>query len=145
MLVGKDLVGGERSCWLWRMVSFCPTKNIFFAQKGPLSVRSQHKSQQTICHVAADPISKIVARKASPMLRSNRNSDCTNSVGHLLMFSLNRTSNTNPHFAILSCGGPPPPRNYGCDFFMYSPFGCDFFLYSIFLLILFSFTINLSS
>ena len=61
MLVGKDHVGGEESCWLWKIVSipelwFRHRKNTFFAQNGSPSVRSQQKSQQTICQLAADLI-----------------------------------------------------------------------------------------
>ena len=62
MLVGKDHVSGEGSCWLWKMVNvaelwFLHRKNTLFAQNGSLSVRSQQKSQQTICLLAADLIS----------------------------------------------------------------------------------------
>ena len=67
----EDHVGGETLCW-WRMIMlvekdhvvgegsckndiFAP-KTKTFAQNGPLCVRSQHKSQQTIhvCQVAPD-------------------------------------------------------------------------------------------
>merc|ERR1712216_764768 len=57
----QDHVGGRGSCWLWKIVSLAESlfghrKNTFFAQNGPLLVRSQHKSQQTICQLAADLI-----------------------------------------------------------------------------------------
>ena len=70
MLVGKDHVGGEGSCWWERFMWLLQDgkllqkygsciKKFTFSQNGLLSVRSQHKSQQTICHLAPDPIPPI--------------------------------------------------------------------------------------
>ena len=67
MLEAKDHVGGEGS-WRWERImlpvedSKCfrimisVHETYVFAQNGSLSVRSQHKSQQTICQLAADLI-----------------------------------------------------------------------------------------
>ena len=68
MLVGKDHVGGEGSCWLWKIVSipevwFRHRKNTFFAQNGSPSVRSQQKSQQTICQLAPDLLTNVARSK----------------------------------------------------------------------------------
>ena len=61
MLVENDHVGGKGSCGCCKMVNYCKSRivapeKIIFAQKGLPSVRSQHKSQQTICQLAADLI-----------------------------------------------------------------------------------------
>ena len=67
MLMGEDHVGGEESCWWERImlsvedskfarIMISAQKNVFLAQNGPPSVRSQQKSQQTICQLAADLI-----------------------------------------------------------------------------------------
>ena len=58
MLVEKEHVGGKGSCGCCKMVNYC--KSMIFApeksicsQNGLPCVRSQHKSQQTICLLAA--------------------------------------------------------------------------------------------
>ena len=67
ILMGEDHVGGEESCWWERImlsvedskfsrIMISAQKNMFFAQNGSPSVRSQQKSQQTICQLAADLI-----------------------------------------------------------------------------------------
>ena len=73
MLVGKNHAGGEGSCWWERIMwllqdgkllqksAFC-TKNIA-AQSGLPSVRSQHKSQQTICQLAPDLLTNVPRSK----------------------------------------------------------------------------------
>ena len=58
MLVEKDHVGGKGSCGCCKMVDYCKSiifapKKSTFSQNGLPSVRSQHKSQQTICLLAA--------------------------------------------------------------------------------------------
>ena len=64
MLVGKDHAGGEGSCWweriMWllqdgKLLQKCDlcTKKFTFSQNVLPSVRSQHKSEQTICLRAA--------------------------------------------------------------------------------------------
>ena len=86
MLVREDHAGGEGSCWRGRIMLVVEDSHfrrsmisvyekLFFAQNGSLSVRSQHKSQKTICQVATDPIPKIVLRKTSLMSRSTGNVD----------------------------------------------------------------------
>ena len=67
MLVAKDHVGGEESCWWEKImlvvergkccrIMISVQKNTFLAQNGSPSVRLQRKSQQTICQLAADLI-----------------------------------------------------------------------------------------
>ena len=67
MLVAEDHAGGKGSCWWNRImlvveeskfsrIMISAQKKTFFAQNGSLSVRSQQKSQQTICQLAADLI-----------------------------------------------------------------------------------------
>ena len=72
MLVEKDHVGGKRSCGCCKMVNYC--KNMIFApkkstfsQNGLLCVRSQHKSQQTICLLAAHLFQLKILREKGPM------------------------------------------------------------------------------
>ena len=78
MLVGKNHVAGERSCWwekiMWLLQDgkllqksvFC-IKEYIFAQNGLPSVRSQHKSQQTICLLAAHLFQLEILRERGPM------------------------------------------------------------------------------
>ena len=70
MLVAEDHVGGKDHVASWwerimlsvednkfsRIMVSVHEKDVFFAQNGSLSVRSQQKSQQTICQLAADLI-----------------------------------------------------------------------------------------
>ena len=77
MLVGKDHAGGGGPCWWERImlvlqddeecknVIFAPKKT--FSQNGLLSVSSQHKSQQTICLLAAHLFQLKILREKSPM------------------------------------------------------------------------------
>ena len=78
MLVGKDHAGGEGSCWWERIMLVLQDdeecKNVIFASKkstfsqnGLLSVRSQHKSQQTICLLAAHLFQLKIPREIGPM------------------------------------------------------------------------------
>ena len=91
MLVREDHVGGERSCWRERimlvvkghvvgkgscgcckMVNYCKSvifapEKYTFSQNGLLSVRSQHKSQQTICQLAAHLFQFKIPREKGPM------------------------------------------------------------------------------
>ena len=74
MLVGKDHVGGEGSCW-WGRIMPClqndeECKNIIFAlEKSTFSykdapcVRSQHELQQTICQLAPDLLTTVPRSK----------------------------------------------------------------------------------
>ena len=78
MLVGKNHAGGEGSCWWERIMwllqdgkllqkyDFC-TKKFTFSQNGLPSVRSQHKSQQTICLRAAHLFQLKILREKGPM------------------------------------------------------------------------------
>ena len=78
MLVGKNHVGGEGSYWRERIMwllqdgkllqkyDFC-TKKSTFSQNGLPSVRSQHKSQQTICLRAAHLFQLKILRETGPM------------------------------------------------------------------------------
>ena len=78
MLVGKNHAGGEGSCWWERIMwllqdgkllqkyDFC-TKKCTFAQNGLPSVRSQHKSQQTICLLVAHLFQLKILRETGPM------------------------------------------------------------------------------
>ena len=78
MLVGKNHVGGEGSCWWGRImlvlqddeerrnVVFAPKKTTF-AQNGPPCVRSQHKLQQTICRLAVYLVKLKILRESGPM------------------------------------------------------------------------------
>ena len=77
MLVGKDHVGGERSCWWGRIMLVLQNdeecKNVVFAPKntfslnGPWCVRSQHKLQQTICRLAVYLFQLKILRENGPM------------------------------------------------------------------------------
>ena len=72
MLVEKDHVGGKRSCGCCKMVNYCKTMifaptNYTFSQNGLPSVRSQHKSQQTICQLAAHLFQLKILREKGPM------------------------------------------------------------------------------
>ena len=72
MLVGKDHVGGKGSCGCCKMVNYCKS-NVFapkkstFSQNGLPSVRSQHKSQQTICRLAVYLVKSKIRRETGPM------------------------------------------------------------------------------
>ena len=71
MLVGKDHVGGKGSCGCCTMVNDCKSmifasKNTF-SQNGLPSVHSQHKSQQTICQLAAHLFQLKILREKDPM------------------------------------------------------------------------------
>ena len=78
MLVGKNHVGGEGSCWweniMWLLqdgkslqkYDFRPLKNTF-AQNGLTSARSHQKSQQTICRRAAHLFQLKIPREKGPM------------------------------------------------------------------------------
>ena len=72
MLVGKDHVGGKGSCGCCKMVNYCKSmifapKKSTFSQNGLPSVRSQHKSQQTICRRAAHLFQLKILRESGPM------------------------------------------------------------------------------
>ena len=78
MLVGKNHAGGERSCWWERIMLVLQDdeecKHVIFAlekstfsQNGLPSVRSQHKSQQTICQLAAHLFQLKILRFKGPM------------------------------------------------------------------------------
>ena len=72
MLVEKDHVGGKESCGCCKMVNDCKSmifapKTSTFAQNGLPSVRSQHKSQQTICQLAAHLFQLKIPRENGPM------------------------------------------------------------------------------
>ena len=71
-LLGKVRVGEKGSCGCCKMVNYC--KNMIFApkkstfsQNGLPSVRSQHKSQQTICQLAAHLFQLKILREKGPM------------------------------------------------------------------------------
>ena len=78
MLMREDHAGGEGSCWRQRTMwllqdgkllqkyEFC-TKKHTFSQNGLLSVRSQHKSQQTICQLGAHLFQLKIRRETGPM------------------------------------------------------------------------------
>ena len=71
MLVETDHVGGKGSCCCCKMVNCC--KCMIFApkdkisQNGLPSVRSQHKSQQTICLLAVHLFQLKIPREKNPM------------------------------------------------------------------------------
>ena len=72
MLVEKDHVGGKGSCGCCKMVNYCKTmiwapKKYTFSQNGFPSVRSQRKSQQTICLRAAHLFQLKILRETGPM------------------------------------------------------------------------------
>ena len=72
MLVENDHVGGKGSCGCCKMVNCCKSmifaqKKYTFAQFGLPSVRSQHKSQQTICQLAAHLFQLKIPREKGPM------------------------------------------------------------------------------
>ena len=72
MLVEKDHVGGKGSCGCCNMVNYCKSmifapKKSTFSQNGLPSVRSQHKSQQTICRRAAHLLKLKILRASGPM------------------------------------------------------------------------------
>ena len=72
MLVEKDHVGGKGSCGCCKMVTYCKSmifapKKFTFSQNGLPSVRSQHKSQQTICQLAAHLFQLKFLREKGPM------------------------------------------------------------------------------
>ena len=82
MLVGKDHASGEGSCWWGRIMlalqddEFCKNmisaQKTFFARNGPVRVRLQHKSQQTICQVAPDLKTKVPRSKKTDLCRDNK-------------------------------------------------------------------------
>ena len=71
MLVEKNYVGGKGSCGCCKMVIYCKNmigaKTHIFAQNGLPCVRSQHKSQQTICLLAAHLFQLKILREKGPM------------------------------------------------------------------------------
>ena len=72
MLVEKDHVDGKGSCGCCKMVNYCKSMIfapifLLFSQKGLPSVRSQHKSQQTICLLAAHLFQLTILREKGPM------------------------------------------------------------------------------
>ena len=77
-LVGKNMLVEKRSCW-WEGIMWLlqdgkllqkydfRTNKYTFSQNGLQSVRSQHKSQQTICRLAAHLFLLKIPREKGPM------------------------------------------------------------------------------